>query len=229
MTAMLEVDDLSVNFGGVHALRNVGFTVNAGQIVGLIGPNGAGKSTLLNCISGITAPTGGAVRLDGKPHGRTTPDVLAARGIGRVFQHPDLVGELSVLDNLLTARHRSMRSSVAAEWLGMPWVKVSEREARDHVQGVAQRLGLQDHLQTLAASLPYGHRKLVELGRAMVMESRLFLLDEPIAGLNETEIEKLATLVLALREQPGVAVVLVEHNMGLVKRLCDHVVVLDAG
>jgi branched-chain amino acid transport system ATP-binding protein len=229
MTAMLEVDDLSVSFGGVHALRGVSFKADVGGIVGLIGPNGAGKSTLLNCISGITTPSGGAIRLDGQPLRRITPDALAARGVGRVFQHPDLVGELSVLDNLMIARHRALRYGVFAEWLGLPRVAAAERQAEAMVRGVAARLGLESVLQAKAASLPYGHRKLVELGRAMAMESRLFLLDEPIAGLNEAEIEKLETLVLSLRAQPGVAVVLVEHNMGLVKRLCDHVVVLDAG
>ncbi|KPU90604.1 ABC transporter ATP-binding protein [Variovorax paradoxus] len=229
MTAMLEVDDLSVSFGGVHALRHVSFKAEVGAIVGLIGPNGAGKSTLLNCISGITTPSGGAIRLDGQALRRITPDALAARGVGRVFQHPDLVGELSVLDNLLIARHRSLRYGLFAEWLGLPRVAAGEREAERMVRGVAARLGLEPLLLAAALSLPYGHRKLVELGRAMVMQSRLFLLDEPIAGLNESEIEKLESIVRALREQPGVAVVLVEHNMGLVKRLCDHVVVLDAG
>jgi branched-chain amino acid transport system ATP-binding protein len=229
MSAMLEVEGLGVSFGGVHALRDVSFAVAPGEIVGLIGPNGAGKSTLLNCISGITAPGTGTVRLDGRPIGRVTPDVLAARGVGRVFQHPDLVGELSVLENLMIARHRSLRYGVFAEWLGLPRVAAAEREAEAVVRGVAARLGLEALLDASAASLPYGHRKLVELGRAMVMESRLFLLDEPIAGLNEAEIEKLEGLVRALRAEPGVAVVLVEHNMGLVKRLCDHVVVLDAG
>lgn len=229
MTAMLNVQDLSVSFGGVHAVRNVTFDVVPGQIVGLIGPNGAGKSTLLNCISGITTPTGGSIRFDNALVRRITPDALAAQGVGRVFQHPDLVGELSVRDNLMIACHRSLKYGVLAEWLGLPSVGAAEREARDMVRQVAVRLGLEPYLDVAAASLPYGHRKLIELGRAITMRSRLFLLDEPIAGLNEAEIDKLAQLVLELRSEPGVAVVVVEHNMGLVKQLCDHVVVLDAG
>lgn len=229
MTAMLEVDALSVSFGGVHALRDVSFSAAAGQIVGLIGPNGAGKSTLLNCISGITPPSAGVIRLDGQPLRRVTPDALAARGLGRVFQHPDLVGEFTVRENLMIACHRSLRYGVIAEWLGLPQVAAGERTAREAVRQVAARLGLEELLEMPAASLPYGHRKLVELGRSMVMRSRLYLLDEPIAGLNEAEIDKLAGIVLELRAEPGVAVLLVEHNMGLVKRLCDHVVVLDVG
>lgn len=226
---MLEIEGLSVNFGGVSALRDVSLKVDSGRIVGLIGPNGAGKSTLLNCVSGITAPTSGVISLDGETLGRMTPDTMAAHGVGRVFQHPDLVAEFSVEDNLMIACHRSLKYNVLSEWLGLPSVAREERAARDKVRQVAARLGLEALLATRAASLPYGHRKLVELGRSMVMGARLFLLDEPIAGLNEAEIEKLAQLVLALRAQPGVAVVLVEHNMGLVRRLCDDVVVLDAG
>lgn len=227
--AMLEVADLSVNFGGVSALREVSLRVEPGMIVGLIGPNGAGKSTLLNCVSGITTPSSGQVSLDGQALERITPDIMASHGVGRVFQHPDLVAEFTVEENLMIACHQALDYSIFAEWLGWSSVGRKERQARERVHQVASRIGLESWLSVKAASLPYGHRKLVELGRCMVMGARLFLLDEPIAGLNESEIEKLAQLVLSLRSQPGVAVVLVEHNMGLVRRLCDDVVVLDAG
>lgn len=228
-TPLLDIEGLSVNFGGVNALKDVSLRADTGRIVGLIGPNGAGKSTLLNCVSGITVPTAGRIQLDGQVLRRITPDSMATSGVGRVFQHPDLVAEFTVEENLLIACHQSLDYGVLSEWLGLPGVARQELGARRKVRAVAARLGLESVLEATAASLPYGYRKLVELGRSMVMGARLFLLDEPIAGLNEAEIEKLAQLVLELRAQPGVAVVLVEHNMGLVRRLCDDVVVLDAG
>jgi branched-chain amino acid transport system ATP-binding protein len=228
-TTALAVNNLSVSFGGVHALQQVSLTVPPGHIVGLIGPNGAGKSTLLNCISGITRPTGGSVQLGGRELAGRRPDQIVAMGLGRVFQHPQVIAELSVLDNLLVACHRTLRYSVIAEMIGMPSVKRTEDEARSRAAAVAQRVGLGSRLHVRSGSLPYGHRKLLELGRVMLMGGSHLLLDEPIAGLNEDEIEQLATLVLALRTENGLSILLVEHNMGLVRRLCDRVVVLDAG
>jgi branched-chain amino acid transport system ATP-binding protein len=225
----LAVRSLSVDFGGVHALQGVTLTVAPGQIVGLIGPNGAGKSTLLNCVSGITRPTSGTVRLGETELTGRRPDQIVAMGLGRVFQHPQVIAELSVLDNLLVACHRRLRYSVIGEMLGLPAVRRAEDEARTVAVAVASRIGLSANLDALTGSLPYGHRKLLELGRVIVMGARLLLLDEPIAGLNEAEIEHLAQLVLSLRGDSGLSILLVEHNMGLVRRLCDRAVVLDAG
>jgi branched-chain amino acid transport system ATP-binding protein len=220
---------VSVSFGGVHAVRDVDLTVGPGDIVGLIGPNGAGKSTLLNCISGLTRPSTGTIHLGGISLGGLRPDQIAALGMGRVFQHPEIIGEMSVLDNLLVATHRTLGFSVLSEMLGLPSVRRAEAAAREAVERVALRIGLGDKLHVNAASLPYGHRKLMELGRVMLLGARQLLLDEPIAGLNEAEIEHLAQLVLELRGAGEMSVLLVEHNMGLVRRLCDQVVVLDAG
>jgi branched-chain amino acid transport system ATP-binding protein len=229
VTAALVVSDISVSFGGVHALQHVSLTMPPGRIVGLIGPNGAGKSTLLNCISGITRPTGGSIRLGDVELTGRRPDQIVGMGVGRVFQHPQVIAELSVLDNLLVACHRTLRYSVIAEMIGLPSVKRSEDEARHRAEIVAERIGLGTSLLARTGSLPYGHRKLLELGRVMLMGGSYLLLDEPIAGLNEVEIEQLAALVLALRAESGLSILLVEHNMGLVRRLCDHVIVLDAG
>jgi len=225
----LAVRDLSVDFGGVHALQNVSLTVPPGGIVGLIGPNGAGKSTLLNCVSGITRPSAGTIRLGDTDLTGRRPDQIVAMGLGRVFQHPQVIAELSVLDNLLVACHRRLPFSVLAEMIGLPGVRRAEDAARTQALAVAQRIGLSGSLHVLTGSLPYGHRKLLELGRVILMGARLLLLDEPIAGLNEGEIEHLAQLVLALRRESGLSILLVEHNMGLVRRLCDRAVVLDAG
>ena len=228
-SATLAVQSLGVDFGGVRALQDVTLSVAAGQIVGLIGPNGAGKSTLLNCVSGITRPTTGTVRLGDTDLVGLRPDQIATMGLGRVFQHPQVIAELSVLDNLLVASHRRLRFSVLAEMIGLPGVRRAEDAARAEALAVARRIGLAGSLDMLTGSLPYGHRKLLELGRVILMGARLLLLDEPIAGLNEGEIEHLADLVLALRTESGLSILLVEHNMGLVRRLCDRAVVLDAG
>ena len=225
----LTVRGVSVSFGGVHALREVDLSVAPGSIVGLIGPNGAGKSTLLNCISGLTRPSAGSLHFGANNLADLRPDQIAALGMGRVFQHPEMIGELSVMDNLLIATHRTLGFSVFSEMLGLPSVRRAEASAREAVEQVAERIGLAARLQMSAASLPYGHRKLLELGRVMLLGARQLLLDEPIAGLNEAEIEHLARLVLDLRGAGEMSVLLVEHNMGLVRRLCDEVVVLDAG
>ena len=227
--ATLDVQGLSVDFGGVQALQDVSLTVPPGRIVGLIGPNGAGKSTLLNCVSGITRPSAGAVRLGDTDLTHRRPDQIVAMGLGRVFQHPQVIADLSVLDNLLVACHRRLRFAVVAEMIGLPVVRRAEDEARAAAVAVAERIGLAGSLDMLTGSLPYGHRKLLELGRVILMGAQLLLLDEPIAGLNETEIEHLARLVLELRDDGGLSILLVEHNMGLVRRLCDRAVVLDAG
>jgi branched-chain amino acid transport system ATP-binding protein len=199
--ALIEIRNLAVNFGGVQALRGVTLAATTGEIVGLIGPNGAGKSTLLNCICGFTRPTSGQGLLDGVDLFALPPHRIAALGIGRVFQQPELIADFTVMENLLIACHRILRYDIESEMLLLP------------------RVG----------SLPYGTRKLVELGRAVVTGARFLLLDEPVAGLNDAEIDRLAELVLDLRDQLGVGVILVEHNMGLVRRICDRVVVLDVG
>ena len=225
----LQVKSVSVSFGGVQAVRNVSFTVEPGRIVGLIGPNGAGKSSLLNCISGLSRPDAGSVMLGSKELVGLRPDQIAECGLGRVFQHPEVIGELSVLDNLLVACHRNLQFSVLSEMLGLPSVRQAEMKAREEVEKVARLVGLHESLQMNAASLPYGHRKLLELGRVILLGSKFLLLDEPIAGLNEAEIEQLAQLIMTLRSKGNLSVLLVEHNMGLVRQLCDEAVVLDAG
>jgi ABC-type branched-subunit amino acid transport system ATPase component len=225
----LSVEDLSVDFGGIHALRDVTFELESGAIVGLIGPNGAGKSTLLNCISGITRPTRGRVRLDGTILSALPPATVASCGIGRVFQHPELVVDLSVRENLLIACHRSLGYGLASEFLKLPNVRAAERAAAHRVGEVLDRLGLSDSAELAIRSVPYGHRKLIDLGRALLMDIRFLLLDEPIAGLNEVEVAKLRDLLLRLRQELGLGILVVEHNMPFVSVLCDRLVVLDLG
>jgi ABC-type branched-subunit amino acid transport system ATPase component len=227
--ARLSVENVSVDFGGIHALRDVSFELESGAIVGLIGPNGAGKSTLLNCVSGITRPTRGQVRLDDAVLSALPPATVAGCGIGRVFQHPELVVDLPVRENLLIACHRSLGYGLVSELLKLPNVWAAERAAARRVDHVLERLGLSDSAELAIRNLPYGHRKLVDLGRALLMDIRFLLLDEPIAGLNDAEVGKLRDLLLRLREELGLGILVVEHNMPFVSSLCDRLVVLDLG
>jgi branched-chain amino acid transport system ATP-binding protein len=225
----LVIEDVSVDFGGIHALSGVSFALEAGAIVGLIGPNGAGKSTLLNCISGITRPTRGRVRLDDTILSTMSASSIARHGIGRVFQHPELVADRSVRDNLMIACHGSLDYGLLGELLRLPNVQRQEATAAEKVTEMLARLGLSDSADTNVRSLPYGHRKLIDLGRALLMDIRFLLLDEPIAGLNDIEVARLGEILLALRRDFGLGILVVEHNMPFVSRLCDRLVVLDLG
>src|ERR1700754_2183488 len=193
----LSIEDVSVEFGGIRALMDVRLALESGSIVGLIGPNGAGKSTLLNCISGITRPTRGRVRLDDITLSVLSASSVAHHGVGRVFQHPELVTELSVHDNLLVACHSALDYGLIGELLRLPNVRQQERAAADKVADVLARLGIADSADKRVGSLPYGHRKLIDLGRALLMDIRFLLLDEPIAGLNDVEVARLGEILLS--------------------------------
>ena len=225
----LVIEDVSVDFGGIHALKDVTFALESGTIVGLIGPNGAGKSTLLNCISGIARPTKGRVLLEGAVLSSMSPSLVARHGIGRVFQHPELVTDLSVHDNLLTACHRALNYGLVSELLRLPKARRQERAAAERVAEVMARLGIADSAGTMIRDLPYGYRKLIDLGRTLLMDIDFLLLDEPIAGLNDSEIARLRDILLRLRQESGLGILVVEHNMPFVSRLCDRLVVLDLG
>jgi branched-chain amino acid transport system ATP-binding protein len=225
----LTVENVSVDFGGVHALKDVTFALEAGTIVGLIGPNGAGKSTLLNCISGITRPTKGRVLLGGAVLSAMSASAVARQGIGRVFQHPELVMDTSVHDNLLTACHRALDYGLVSELLRLPNARRQERGAAEKVAEVMARLGIADSAGAMVRNLPYGYRKLIDLGRTLLMDIDFLLLDEPIAGLNDSEISRLRDILLGLRTEFGLGILVVEHNMPFVSRLCDRLVVLDLG
>jgi ABC-type branched-subunit amino acid transport system ATPase component len=169
------------------------------------------------------------VRLDEKVLSELPSASVAGCGIGRVFQHPELVADLSVQENLLIACHRSLGYGLVSELLKLPNMWKAERDAARRVEEVLGRLGLSDSAELTIRNLPYGHRKLVDLGRALLMDIRFLLLDEPIAGLNDAEVAKLRDLLLRLREELGLGILVVEHNMPFVSRLCDRLIVLDLG
>src|SRR5439155_1236465 len=189
--ACLSVDDLCVNFGGLRAVDHVSFAIESGRIHGLIGPNGAGKTTIFNCVTGFYRPTSGRVRFLEHDITGFRPDQVAKLGIARTFQNVQLFASLSVLDNVLVAKHGHMRTGVLAEGLGLPFVRKQEHAVRDTAFGLLDFLGLADLHRKPAASLPLGHQKRLELARALALEPKLLLLDEPASGLNTSETQAL--------------------------------------
>lgn len=227
--SFLEVKDITLTFRGIAALVDVSFDVGEGQIVSLIGPNGAGKTSMLNCISGRYVPDRGSIALGGKEllgipaHSRT------ALGLSRTFQNIALFKGLSVLDNLMVGRHSRMKYGLLSAMLY--WGKASrdEDQHRRRVEDVIDFLGLSSYRHAVAGRLPYGVQKRVELGRALTSEPDVLLLDEPMAGMNLEETEDMARYILDICEEWGTTVLLVEHDMGVVMDISDHVVVLDFG
>ncbi len=210
--ALLSVRDVTLRFGGIVALDAVSFGVSSGTITGLIGPNGAGKTTVFNVVTRLYRPDDGDVVFDGESLLRTPPYRVVGRGIARTFQNLNLFRSMSVLENVLVGAHSRGR-------------RVGEREALETLDYV----GLADAASVPAAALPYGTQKRVEIARALVAEPRLLLLDEPAGGLNHEEVEELGGFVQRLRDDLALTVLLVEHHMGLVMRISDHVNVLSFG
>jgi len=226
---MLSVKDVVVRFGGVVALDGPTFDVAAGEICGLIGPNGAGKTTLFNCISRLADPDEGSIAFEGEDLLRRDAHEIAPLGIARTFQNLGLAHSLSVRQNVMLGAHHTCRGSFLADGLGLPGTRRAEREMRDHADRVLERLDLRSVADRPAVGLPYGTLKLVELARALCTNPKLLLLDEPAGGLSHGEVETLADLLLALRDEFSLTILLVEHAMGMVMRISDHVVVLDFG
>ncbi|MCP3715379.1 ABC transporter ATP-binding protein [Paraburkholderia sp. CNPSo 3281] len=228
-TALLALDDISVSFGGVKAITDISFEVAAGEICALIGPNGAGKSSLLNVINGVYRPQHGTLRFDGHAYRRMDAHDAAHRGIARTFQNLALFRRMSVFDNVLAGRNLHRRSTWLEQTLHVGRAARDEAEQRERAQCVIEALDLQPWRDSVVGTLSYGLQKRVELARALAAEPRLLLLDEPMAGMNTEEKHAMAGYVLDANEHLGVTVVLIEHDIGVVMGLSDHVVVLDYG
>jgi ABC-type branched-subunit amino acid transport system ATPase component len=225
---VLEARDVTVRFGGLTALNHVGMAVGPAQIVGLVGPNGAGKTTLFGVLSGILAPTGGQVRLDGRDVSRESPERRARRGLARTFQRTELFDDLTVREHLVLghrARHSPPR--LIPDLLGRP--AGDRAQERERVDGLLAVLGLASVAGRPARSLPLGTGRLVEVGRALATDPAVILLDEPSSGLDVGETEQLAVTLRRARDERGVALVLVEHDLDLVLGMSDIVSVLDFG
>jgi branched-chain amino acid transport system ATP-binding protein len=226
---LLSARNLTVRFGGVVAVNDVSFDVREGEVFTLIGPNGAGKTTVFNLISRIYQPTAGSISYQGQDITGVPPHEIAALGIARTFQNIELFEHASVLHNLLIGRHRHRRSSFWADLLFGSRVRETELASRRKVEEVIDFLDLQAYRDTMIAGLPYGVRKVVELARALATEPKLLLLDEPSSGLNVEETEDMAFWIEDIRDQLGITVLMVEHDMTLVSRVSDRVVALNQG
>jgi branched-chain amino acid transport system ATP-binding protein len=224
----LDVEKLTVQFGGVRALSEVSFTSNRGELLAIIGPNGAGKSSLFNALTGVY-PSNGEITFDGMPIVGKRPAAIARLGIARTFQNLGLFEPLSVLDNLLIGRHVLMRGGVAAGALWIGRAKREDRVARTHCHELLDLLELRPYKDQPVRTLPYGVKKRVDLGRALAAEPSLLLLDEPVAGMNSDESKAISELVLRLWESMSLTILLVEHDMPVVMSIAQRVIVLDFG
>jgi len=223
---LLSIDGLSKNFGGVHAVQSVSLQIPAGRIFSVIGPNGAGKTTLINVLTGILPSSGGKVRFEDRDITDAPSHRVASAGMVRTFQNGRLFSRLTVMENVLVGAHHLLPQSV---WSAIAGVAATRRsEIHERAAALLATLGLSDDADRLVGALPYGRQRMVEIARALVSKPKLLLLDEPAAGLNSGEVERLRGILEALRTQ-GLTLVLVEHNMGLVMRVADRIAVISFG
>lgn len=226
---LLVVDDIVLRFGGVTALNGVSFDVAPGELFAIIGPNGAGKTSIFNCLNSVYRPTTGRITFDGVDLSDASPVKTAQLGIGRTFQNLGLFTNLTLVDNLMLGRHHLMHSGFFS---GMIWwgrVKSEELRHRARVADIVDLLELGAYGSVPVGMLPYGIQKRIELGRALAMEPRLLLLDEPVAGMNHDETRDMARYLLEIRRELDLAMILVEHDMHLVMDLADRVLAIDFG
>jgi len=229
MSTLLEVENVTLRFGGVTAINDVSFSVEDHELFAIIGPNGAGKTSIFNTISQVYHPQEGDIRFEGSSIMGTRPDRVAEMGIARTFQNIELFPQMTVIDNLLTGRHIRMKGSVlgGAIWWGK--AKREEMENRRKVEDIIDFLEIEQWRKYPVALLPYGIQKRVELGRALAMDPKILLLDEPVAGMNLEETEDMARFILDIKRELDIAMIMVEHDMGLVMDIADRVMVLDFG
>jgi branched-chain amino acid transport system ATP-binding protein len=232
VTNHFSVQNLSINFGGLAAVRDVSFAVERNSIFSIIGPNGSGKTTIFNMISGIYKPDRGRVICEGEDLVGLTPDRIARRGVARTFQNIELFSNATVMDNLLLGRHIHMKTGVFAGaflWGRRSRVAKEEIENREVVEGIIDFLDLQSVRNSYVASLPYGKRKLVELGRALALDPKVLLLDEPSAGMNTEEKQDLNIWIKDIRIDYKVTILLIEHDMNMIMGISDRVFAMNQG
>ncbi len=226
---LLEFADARLSFGGLEVLGGVTFDVARGELFAIIGPNGAGKTSIFNCLSGVYVPQSGTIRFRGHDIVGMRPSKIAELGIARSFQNVELFEHLTVLDNLMLGRHVHLNYGWASAMAYLGRARREELRNREIVEDIVDFLEIEAYRKSLVGMLPYGILKRVELGRALAMEPQLLLLDEPVAGMNLEETEDMARFILDIQDELGIAMILVEHDMGLVMDIADRVLVLDLG
>ena len=226
---LLQVHNLSMRFGGLLAVDQVAFHVQPDEVFAIIGPNGAGKTTVFNCVSGFYQPAGGDITLDGQAIAGLPSHHIAQRGLVRTFQNIRLFKTLSVLENLLVAQHQQMQTGLLSGLLATPKYRRAEQQALERAAQWLDRVGLRAVANREASGLSYGQQRRLEIARCMITQPRLLLLDEPAAGLNPAETKELEHLIDSLRRENGVAVLLIEHDMGLVMSVSDRILVMENG
>jgi branched-chain amino acid transport system ATP-binding protein len=229
MAPLLQTDGVSMSFGGVHALSGVSFELQQGETLGLIGPNGAGKTTMFNCITGVLPGYRGEIRYDGRDLRYLKPHQRARLKIARTFQNLELFDELSALDNLVLPLDAFSQRSLIGDLLRLPTTVFGERTAQETARCMLHFIGLGDYADTPAGDLPVGLQRRLEIGRALCLEPRLLLLDEPASGLDARETAQLARLLASVRARFKVTILLVDHDMALIMRICNRIYVLDYG
>ncbi len=225
----LEVKNISLSFGGVKALTDISFDVVEHEIRAIIGPNGAGKSSMLNCINGVYTPQQGSITFKGETFTHMNSRQVAEMGVARTFQNLALFKGMSVLDNIMTGRNLRMKSNIFLQALRVGPAAREEAEHRAYAEHIIDFLELQAYRKTSVGRLPYGIQKRVDLGRALAMEPKVLLLDEPMAGMNVEEKQDMCRFILDVNAEFGTTIVLIEHDMGVVMDISDRVVVLDYG
>jgi branched-chain amino acid transport system ATP-binding protein len=225
----LAISDVSKHFGGVRAVESVTLSVRRGGLVSIIGPNGAGKTSLLNMISGFYRPDAGSIVFEGNDITGTRPSQIAALGIARTFQNIALFSGMTVLDNIMLGRHVRMKAGVLSSFVYWGLAQKEEVAHRARVEELIEFLELEDLRKQPTSGLAYGLRKRVELGRALALDPKVLLLDEPMGGMNQEEKEDMARFILDVNRQWGTTVILIEHDMAVVMDISEHVVVLDRG
>ena len=226
---VLEINNLSISFGGLKAVENVSFKLKKGELLGLIGPNGAGKTTLFNMLSGVYTPTSGNIILDGQKVNGLSPDKLSKLGVARTFQNIRLFDNLTVLDNVKLAMNQYMEYGILSGIFRFPSYWNEENETTETAKEILKLLSLEKYFRAYAGSLSYGDQRKLEIARAMATRPKVLLLDEPAAGMNESETQDLMDSIRLIREKTGVSVLLIEHDMNLVLGISERLIVLNYG
>jgi branched-chain amino acid transport system ATP-binding protein len=225
---ILDVQDITISFGGIMALSEVSLSVDSGALYAIIGPNGAGKTSLLNCISGFYKPDGGTIVFEGQDLSKYRPDQIAKLGVARTFQNVELFANMNVIDNMLLGRHHHFHIGFWRNSI-MGYRAKAETEQRQRVEEIIDFLEMEQWRKHLVGNLPYGVQKRVELGRALAQEPKVLLLDEPMTGMNQEETEDIARFILDIHEEIGTTIVMIEHDMNVVMDISERICVLDFG